>query len=228
MTTRDVRFEALSAAHQEIAKNGADFLRLAEIVESGGGSDAADITVDATPVNYTAATGDVETHLEGIDTALGSLTSFSGARLNRSGGLSDLDMADFGASTNIPWDTVVYDVGGWADLVTDDEILTVPAGVSYVDVVALIEMNNAGAGPENFAGYMRYHNTSSSAVHVNDTEMVDHTTNPVYGTLKLAMYNFPVVEGGYFWCVGTASPAHVNDMVVNTTLRTSFSIQAVG
>lgn len=47
---------------------------------SGGGTDdqtAAEVPVTATPVNYTAATADVEAHLSGIDTVLASVGSGS-------------------------------------------------------------------------------------------------------------------------------------------------------
>lgn len=228
MTTRDVRFEALSAAHQEIAKNGADFLRLAEIVESGGGSDAADITVDATPVEYTAASGNVEAHFEGIDTALGGLSGFNGARVTRDGGLGNLDLSDSGATVAVDWDTIAYDTGGFIDLDTDDTRIYIPANVNFVNFVCNVEVSNAGAGPEYYDGHVRYHNTVSSAAITNDSNPVEHTLNPVKSVLCFAVYNYPVVENGYLWVNISASPAHTNDMFVTPTVRTHLSIQAVG
>lgn len=68
----DVNFKADGVYHQNIAGGGAE-RRLAFADELGGGggaSTAADVSVAATPTNYTAATGDVEAHLAGIDTAL--------------------------------------------------------------------------------------------------------------------------------------------------------------
>lgn len=66
----DVTFKKDGVYHQDVKGSGAE-RRLAFVDELGGGSvTAADVSVAATPTNYTASTSDVEAHLAGIDTAL--------------------------------------------------------------------------------------------------------------------------------------------------------------
>jgi len=62
----------------------------------------------------------------------GDAVVFSGARLARTSNQTISNSLD----TNINWQSEAFDDGGWADLVTDDTIFTVPAGVTRVALSA--------------------------------------------------------------------------------------------
>lgn len=73
-----------------------------------------------------------------------SISGFSGVSLYRSAN------QNFAASTATPisWDTERFDVGGWHDLVTNPELVTIPAGVSYVMIIARLKWlaDSTGSG----------------------------------------------------------------------------------
>jgi len=62
------------------------------------------------------------------------VTSISGAKITQSGTQSGIGTA----TTRVEWDTEEYDDDSFADLVSDNERFTIPAGVTRVNVSAYI------------------------------------------------------------------------------------------
>lgn len=62
--------------------------------------------------------------------------TFSGCVAKRTAALS---AADFTTAIAVAFDDELYDVGGWHDTVTNNSRVTVPAGVSYVQLVGMID-----------------------------------------------------------------------------------------
>lgn len=80
--------------------------------------------------------GDVTMTNAGV-TAIGSskvtpaMLSFKGARVTKA---ADQTAADYTSLTPVAFDSEVFDVGGWHDNVTNNTRLTVPSGVSYIEL----------------------------------------------------------------------------------------------
>jgi hypothetical protein len=64
-------------------------------------------------------------------------TTFSGALARKS---VDQTAADYTAGANVTWDAEDYDVGGWHDTGSNPDLMTVPAGVTYVRACAEIRL----------------------------------------------------------------------------------------
>lgn len=62
--------------------------------------------------------------------------TFSGCTAKRTTSVSG---GDFSTAAAVALDDELYDVGGWHDTVTNNSRLTVPSGVSYVELVASID-----------------------------------------------------------------------------------------
>lgn len=72
----------------------------------------------------------------------GNAVVFSGARLART---SDQTISN-GLDTDMVWQSEVFDDGGWADLVSNDVMYTVPAGVTRVALSAGATFASSGIG----------------------------------------------------------------------------------
>lgn len=232
MATRRQRFNDLSVNSQRMVTSAGDWLRTAELVanNSGGGTAATIAYSGDTPSNYTPDSADIEGHLSGIDTALGAVTTeFSGALLRVGGGVH----MDFTATRDVvEWETEFVDEGGWADLATDDEIITVPSGVTMVDVeVNMFYLDFASDEPAEYYTYLVYDDGTPVDVAKQWDYFPDPTINSVNSAparAKMTLRNYPVSEGDTFSVEFNTNSATHNRLVYVSTVETYFCIRKLG
>lgn len=153
---------------------------------------ADDTIVALTPVNYTAATADVEAHLDGIDTALGvgsGFTPFASRAAVRQSSADSCPTAP--TQTTLSWQTEVEDIGGWFDAGSPTK-LTVPAGIALVLVSAGIKLT----GPAGTNGTLWLQHDDSSG-----TRKGDYFDGFNFNTQYASSFNSPpiaVAAGDYF------------------------------
>ena len=85
-----------------------------------------------------------------------NVNSFHGARVEKSGSTART------AATFIPvYDTEVYDTDGFGDLGSDNDRVTIPAGVTKVRVTAMIAMSSGSANTDNFF-FIEHYNSADA------------------------------------------------------------------
>lgn len=123
-----------------------------------------------------------------------------------------------GAGTAVAWTAEVYDVGGWHDNSSDNSRLTVPSGVSYVEVAATIRIAN---GTNEVAGIILMKNGSTSFDGNAHSAAVSGGTNYSYSFKSGAI---AVTAGDYFEVLLFTSADTSIDVIA---ARSNFSIRAL-
>jgi len=118
---------------------------------AGGGSGIDDINNISSGSITITGTGSVATITEGNVITVSGIDGFVNPVAGFSQAIVKLDAPQTttnNVSLNVAWDSVVSDTGGWADLGTDNTVLTVPAGlgISHVRVMAQVSWDTNGTG----------------------------------------------------------------------------------
>ena len=126
-----------------------------------------------------------------------TIHNMSSAGLPFSGCLLDLTSNEAIAAstwTAVPWDAEEYDVGSWADLGSQATRLTVPTGVTRVQLCGNIKHEVQAGGDERGARI-----TKNGATFVgNPREFVEDNTSAGYGAFNMCTPVLTVVAGDYF------------------------------
>lgn len=96
---------------------------------------------------------------------------------------------------NMSFATEVYDDNGFADLGTNDDRLTVPTGVTRVNVSAHLEMSAVLGGTGNRAEIQLFNSSD-----VLQNSVAGHSADHFYDTPRISMtaLGVPVTAGDYF------------------------------
>jgi hypothetical protein len=142
--------------------------------------------------------------------------SFSGCLAKKS---ADQTTADYTTLTQIAFNSEEYDVTGWHDTVTNNTRLTVPSGVSYVNLIGRIGIANFSAIGTNNTGGIKKDGTTRIVDFYFDVGSA--TNSPAWGCFTGPI---AVSAGAYFeleyQCVGdssitvTASETHLSALAV--------------
>ncbi len=189
---------------------------------SSGASTAAEVSVAATPSNYTAATPDVEAHLAGIDTALGTLSGGGGGEtLAWSSSLGSYRLVDY----TVPSDATTVTLSGW----------TLAAGRHYRLLVDLKQDGGGSSvaiqinGDTNSSNYRteRTVNTGGtvSGASVASNALWAASSNTEY----LLDYTVSITPDGYAQLTGQAAStvATTGHMIHNAIRRTSATVTGI-
>jgi hypothetical protein len=143
----------------------------------------------------------------------GGGTSFSGCMVHKSANLTG---QNFVTATRITWDTEDYDTGGWHESVTNPGRLTVPSGVTMVDINAFVRNDNVTAN--SFSAIFIYKNGSF-------IRMVNTSTSNLERWLNITLQGYPVTAGDYFEIFIQTQSDTSTDILAG---QSSFAIRAVG
>ena len=133
-------------------------------------------------VNFSAGTKDV------FLTAHTGVVGFQGALVKLTG---DWSHASSGASLTIDWDAEEYDYGGWHDNSTNNDRLTVPAGVSRIRLSLLVGWDSNATGNRYVVGLKDAAGAYGLPRYSWDATGLDFQ-NTIHGAVV------DVVEGNYF------------------------------
>jgi hypothetical protein len=167
-------------------------------------------------VDIAATNADLEAAVRALMTR-----AHSGCKVYKS---ADQTTANYTGETMVAWDAEDYDNGGWHDNVTNNTRMTVPSGVTRVDISARVEAN---LGTTNTAQDLQIYKNGAflqsgvSGAH----KLFSSSTNQV---VNINVMDIPVAAGDYFELryVQTDSSVTVEgDAAANASW---FAIKAVG
>lgn len=118
--------------------------------------------------------------------------AFKGAWIGMTASTSGVN---YTALTTMAWDTELYDTDSWHDNVTNNSRLTVPAGVSYVNVYGQLLHEGMGAGQAKSRIEIYKNGAVISPALAFNSQNGSGTSVPGY---QVAGYMLPVVAGDYF------------------------------
>lgn len=142
---------------------------------------------------------------------------FSGAMVRKASDLTGVDYT--GTGVVITWDTEIYDVGGWHDTVTNNSRMTVPTGVTKVNLSAQIRLTNVTANTLTQVNIFKNGSVVYSGSAVQDTYSTATTRNMSVTTLGVEC-----VAGDYFEVMVFSGSDTSLDLIAT---RSTFTIQAV-
>lgn len=124
------------------------------------------------------------------DEGPGAGGTFSGALVTKS---IDQTLANYTTAAAVAWDTEVYDTGGFHDTVTNNSRLTIPSGVSYVQLTAAVQVDLNSSGFADIYVYKNGNQTWQGRA-AQRNGLVSSTTN----LINLSTPVLPVTAGDYF------------------------------
>lgn len=139
---------------------------------------------------------------------------------------SGIDIPDDGSFHAIVWDTEEYDKGGWHDNAVNPHRLTVPSGVTHVQVTAGMRFPVDSTGDRRFAVTLNDDNVGSE----NQIATTIDDSSTTGGTPYVVTVTSPVVavSGGDFLAVHIRQTSTSTLTVGSATIQdTFFSIAAV-
>jgi uncharacterized protein YjlB len=141
---------------------------------------------------------------------------FKGALVSKA---ADETAANYTAGVAVPWTSEIYDVGGWHSNATNNERLTVPAGVTKVRLAASLYIQAMSAGQSMAMSIKKNGSADVEGLgeHIGDS-------NGSSGSKSISSCVVEVVEGDYFELHYT----HETDTSITVfATRSFFSIEAV-
>jgi hypothetical protein len=145
--------------------------------------------------------------------------------------LTDVNLS--GAGVTISWNNEVTDQGSWHDNVTNPSRLTVPAGVAYAEISALMMYARASAAVDVMVGTIEIHKNGAFFCSVTSVSPTDSASaSYVYNTLYCTTGPIAVTPGDYFEMVGigfTKAAATVSLVsVTGSNVNSKFMAKALG
>jgi hypothetical protein len=142
--------------------------------------------------------------------------SFVGAMVKKS---ADETGANYTTATAVAWNTEVYDTDAFHDTVTNNSRLTIPSGVSKVNVRATIRVNNVTGNTLTQVAIRKNGSADYDGAASQDTSNANTTRDITVCGLAI-----PVTPGDYF----EAYLFQITDTAIDVVAaRSSFSIQQV-
>jgi hypothetical protein len=138
----------------------------------------------------------------------------SGASVYRT---QDSTATDFTSGVVVTFDAEICDIGGWHDTSTDPSRITIPPGVSYIQLIGQIQAANHTANELTRIRILKDGSVLALEVVVDDT-----LTGQPYQ--QIASYPIPVTAGNYFEMRYTVSGDTSTDLLAAGTW---FSVRRV-
>lgn len=147
----------------------------------------------------------------------GVASAFSGAQVRMA---SDLTGQNFTSATVIAFDQEVYDTDGYHDNAVQNTRLTVPSGVSYVNLCANVRLANVTGSTISQVQIWK-----NGSVTYDGTATLDVFTSGTSRQMSATALGVAVTPGDYF----EVAVFQVTDTSVDViAARTTFTIQKVG
>lgn len=150
--------------------------------------------------------------------------NFKGALVTNSTNQTQISSSD----VVLAWNQETTDIGGWHDNVTNNSRLTVPAGVTVVELTAVINWEGPGANSSTYLALVRIRKNGAAIVAAAEDANINNASSVLFGQSVVTLTSGPlaVIPGDYFEVVtNVADTTGTNFGVINTF--SSFSVKSL-